>query len=99
MHLTCYSAEMANERGSLDVKPGTQAAVDLGQWRYLPGNWIRPSDAQLAQRRVAADVLVTAFGDKVVAVVEASRYPHTCPRCQGPAYVGAVEVDCAGGCK
>jgi hypothetical protein len=28
-----------------------------------------------------------------------SRYPHICPRCSGPAYVGAVEVDCAGGCK
>ena len=27
------------------------------------------------------------------------RYPHTCPRCSGPAYAGAVEVDCAGGCK
>ncbi len=28
-----------------------------------------------------------------------SRYPHVCPRCSGPAYVGAVEVDCARGCK
>lgn len=27
-----------------------------------------------------------------------SRYPHVCPRCSGPAYIGAVEVDCARGC-
>lgn len=33
------------------------------------------------------------------AQADASRYPHTCPRCSGPAYVGAVEVDCAGNCK
>lgn len=31
--------------------------------------------------------------------VDPSRYPHTCPRCSGPAYVGAVEVDCPRGCK
>ena len=34
-----------------------------------------------------------------IMVAAAHGYPHICPRCSGPAYVGAVEVDCAGGCK
>ena len=27
------------------------------------------------------------------------RYPHRCPRCTGPAYVGLNTIDCARGCK
>lgn len=41
---------------------------------------------------------LTAIVEPIVAHLD-DRYPHTCPRCQGPAYVGAVEVDCAGNCK
>lgn len=26
-------------------------------------------------------------------------YPHKCPQCGGPAYIGAFKVDCKGGCK
>lgn len=26
-------------------------------------------------------------------------YPHTCPACAGPAYVGFKEVDCQKGCR
>lgn len=26
-------------------------------------------------------------------------YPHKCPRCKGPAYVGFLNVDCRNGCK
>jgi hypothetical protein len=26
------------------------------------------------------------------------RFPHSCPRCGGPAYVGLNDVDCAEGC-
>ena len=28
-----------------------------------------------------------------------ARYPHQCPRCSGPAYVGFVSVDCKLRCK
>lgn len=27
-----------------------------------------------------------------------ARYPHPCPRCAGPAYVGLNDVDCSKGC-
>lgn len=27
------------------------------------------------------------------------RYPHRCPRCNGPAYIGAVSVECKGECR
>lgn len=33
-----------------------------------------------------------------VHAVDLSRYPHACPTCGGPAYVGLFLVDCAGSC-
>jgi hypothetical protein len=27
------------------------------------------------------------------------RFPHVCPRCGGPAYIGALDVDCKTRCK
>lgn len=31
--------------------------------------------------------------------VDLSHYPHNCPRCNGPAYIGAMNsIDCAKGC-
>lgn len=31
--------------------------------------------------------------------VDPGRFPHSCPRCSGPAYVGFLEVDCQRGCR
>lgn len=56
---------------------------------YLTGNWAVSPPPTLSG----------GFPLTSLTIDEADRYPHTCPRCQGPAYVGAVEVDCAGGCK
>lgn len=28
-----------------------------------------------------------------------SSYPHACPRCGKPAYIGFAKVDCSGGCR
>ena len=28
-----------------------------------------------------------------------ARYPHKCPRCGGPAYIGLKKIDCMEGCK
>jgi hypothetical protein len=30
--------------------------------------------------------------------VDRERFPHDCPRCGGPAYVGLNDVDCSKGC-
>lgn len=30
--------------------------------------------------------------------VDDSRFPHRCPRCAGPAYIGAFSVDCHSRC-
>lgn len=34
-----------------------------------------------------------------VAVQQKADYPHTCPRCRKPAYIGFAKVDCSGGCS
>jgi len=31
--------------------------------------------------------------------VDLSKFPHTCPRCKAPAYVGFVKVECSQNCK
>ena len=31
--------------------------------------------------------------------VRTDRFPHKCPACGGPAYVGFAKVECAGGCR
>lgn len=31
--------------------------------------------------------------------VDPGRFPHTCPRCRAPAYVGFSDVDCSRGCR
>ena len=28
-----------------------------------------------------------------------SKYPHVCPKCGSPAYIGLTNLDCSGGCK
>lgn len=33
------------------------------------------------------------------ATVSTKSYPHVCPRCGKPAYVGFAKVDCSGGCS
>lgn len=51
---------------------------------------------------------INEFGDKMrvrvryrAPVVDRSRFPHACPRCGQPAYVGATPaaLDCSAGCK
>lgn len=36
---------------------------------------------------------------KAIAAPTAIDYPHTCPRCGKPAYIGLAKVDCSGGCS
>lgn len=98
MHLTCYSAEMANEgeRGSIPVALAQALSANQADLiRRLDAAGFE-TDSELAERgRIWA-----AFHRRVeLLITNGDRYPHTCPRCSGPAYVGAVEVDCAGGCK
>jgi hypothetical protein len=31
--------------------------------------------------------------------VDPSRFPHSCPKCKAPAFVGFTSVDCSKGCK
>lgn len=54
-------------------------------------------------KQVHDDALASFTRAKWQAVVarstDPSRYPHICPRCNGPAYVGVVEMDCSRGCK
>ncbi len=37
--------------------------------------------------------------DDAVGLVAATDYPHLCPRCRGPAYVGFREIDCQRKCR
>ncbi len=81
--------------------------------KYLAGTWLFPPPddhgAHLEAFVGYQETLVSAVScawEKAVTPVVAQlvklvddRYPHVCPRCSGPAYVGAVEVDCAGGCR
>lgn len=65
--------------------------IPVGRLPYLTGQWaVSPPKVPYVGYQLTE-----------VAVDEARdhRYPHTCPRCNGPAYVGAVEVDCSRGCK
>lgn len=35
----------------------------------------------------------------LLVIIDLSHYPHHCPRCDGPAYIGAINsIDCAKGC-
>ena len=71
-----------------------------------PGFYLEPEDDQ-AHIEALSDFEATwnriaiksGCPDMVIDKPHPSRYPHVCPRCSGPAYVGAVAVDCAGGCK
>jgi hypothetical protein len=40
------------------------------------------------------------IGDRgaLVSRQEMSAFPHSCPRCSAPAYVGFVSIDCSAGC-
>jgi len=33
------------------------------------------------------------------APVSLANYPHKCPKCNGPAYIGFNSIDCSKGCK
>lgn len=32
-------------------------------------------------------------------LIDQARYPHACPRCGKPAYIGLGNVECSGGCE
>lgn len=42
--------------------------------------------------------LLSIVGSENV-VIDNSSYPHTCPRCGAPAYVGLLNTDCSKGCS
>ena len=46
--------------------------------------------------RMAGAVLVSV--GPAVASVDRARFPHYCPRCRAPAYIGFASVDCAARC-
>lgn len=37
--------------------------------------------------------------DFFVAKIDRERYPHECPSCKAPAYIGLNSADCSKGCK
>lgn len=37
--------------------------------------------------------------DEAKPVIDTSKYPHKCPRCNNNAYVGFLTIDCVNGCK
>ena len=44
------------------------------------------------------DVLFTIKESKAAEVIDNSSYPHVCPRCNGPAYIGLLSIDCKNKC-
>ncbi len=106
MHLTCYSAEMANEAETGFAKAllahrkriNQLLGLHADRQQYLTGNWAVQVDAVQGAMEAASSISKRAWAEASLGH-DPSRYPHVCPRCSGPAYVGAVEVDCAGGCK
>lgn len=38
-------------------------------------------------------------GDSAMTAIDVGRYPHACPHCTGPAYVGFNRIDCARACR
>lgn len=62
-----------------------------GAW-YL---WYGSMDVQPPKRNV---ILVNLLDDIGHAAPRDLRYPHTCPKCKGPAYIGLNQVDCKNLC-
>jgi len=100
-----HSAEMANEAD--DWLARATAALER---ELRAGLVVQPTPIQMSPDMLAEyEALCASEATALIAAnsvprfftkeTDPSRYPHTCPRCSGPAYVGAVEVDCAGGCK
>lgn len=46
------------------------------------------------------EFIVEVNGNKTSATDSVrNRYPHVCPRCKSPAYIGFVQVDCSTNCR
>lgn len=86
-----HSAEMANEAERSRNHAELIRRLDAAAFE---------ASEELAEKAKVWESLQRRVSECITAVMnDINRYPHTCPRCQGPAYIGAVEVDCAGGCK
>jgi hypothetical protein len=59
--------------------------LSLGTWNmWIPADW---------QKRLHATPS-TAAPAQAEPVINRERFPHDCPLCQAPAYLGAVAVEC-----
>lgn len=72
---------------------------DIRMWRVKEKGrgWISGITQQAFE---SADWLIFAdwapgFGPTAVAPVDLSRFPHKCPACGAPAYIGLKDVDCS----
>ncbi len=74
----------------------------IGTFRYLPGVLelaATPSatpSAMYGSHTIDPEVKINTVGEPVSAE---NRYPHKCPHCGGPAYIGLGPVDCSAGCN
>ena len=46
-----------------------------------------------------ADVELIPHWNKECSNVTLKDYPHTCPNCKSPAYIGFNSIDCSNNCK
>lgn len=70
-------------------------AGSLYLWNYI---WSSPARGAVLKKMaeavaVASEVSQVCAGEFLAA--GASSYPHSCPRCGGPAYVGLNDIDCS----
>lgn len=72
----------------------------------IPGFWIfdtRATNGEVRKREKAEGLVFTVRrgGKTTVTKVKdlSGRFPHTCPHCAGPAYVGLSTFECERGCR
>jgi hypothetical protein len=82
----------------LDLVCTTSGAVArLGGIVTMTGNYSVSEWNVIGANAISLEVLKRYVVD--APTTDLSRYPHKCPKCTGPAYIGFNSVECSRGCK
>jgi hypothetical protein len=72
-----------------------RSGIYEGIWNSF--NWMNYPN--LVERRKEVQLQFLSKFETVVIKNKEDRYPHKCPKCGSPAYVGFASLDCSKGCK
>jgi len=96
-HGSTFTMSIATELVAVQPMSLPAGMLFYMDYRYEPKSDLDPSRSFIRNPGPCDSFHIISGGTKIV---DPARFPHRCPRCGAPAYIGLMNVECSdGGCR